>query len=121
MIEEAKLDLFDLPIYHPTIEEVRQVIKSEGSFTLQTLKTFKTGYVDLQEDNIASHVPDSKIKGEFLAKHIRAFFEPLLLAYSFGHNIMDEIFLRFSKLAAQLIELETYEVTNIVLIMTKDP
>lgn len=120
MVEEAKLDLFDLPIYHPTIEEVRQVIEAEESFTIQTLKTFKIGWdANLQED-IVDSVLDSKMKGEFIAKYQRAILEPLLSA-EFGENIMDELFSRFAKLVAQLIELETLELTNIVLFMTKDP
>jgi len=41
LVEEEKLDLFDFPAYHLTIEEVRQLIEAEGSLTLglQTIKT----------------------------------------------------------------------------------
>jgi len=107
-----------LPIYHPTIEEVKQVIEAEGSFTLQTLKTFKIGWdANLQQD-IDDYVLDSKMKGEFIAKYHRAIFEPLLIA-EFGENILDEIFSRFAKLVEQLLELERLEFTNIVLFMTK--
>jgi len=74
LVEEAKLDLFDLAVYHPTIKEVRQVVKEEGSFTLQTLKTFKIGWdANLQEDTVDC-VLDSKMRGEFIAKYHRACF-----------------------------------------------
>ncbi|XP_045795467.1 xanthosine methyltransferase 2-like [Trifolium pratense] len=119
LVEETKLDLFNLPIYYPTIKEVRQVIKEEGSFTLQTLKTFKIGWdANLQEDRV-DFVVDNNMRGKFIAKYHRAIFEPLLVV-EFGENILDEIFSRFAKLVAQLMELERLEYTNIVLFMTKD-
>jgi hypothetical protein len=119
LVEEAKLELFDLPVYYPTIKEVRQVIKAEGSFTLQTLKTFKIGWdANLQQD-IDDYVLDSKMRGEVITKHHRAIFEPLLIA-EFGENIVDEFFSRFEKLVTQLLDFEKLEYTNIVLFMTKD-
>ncbi|AES80745.2 SAM-dependent carboxyl methyltransferase [Medicago truncatula] len=120
LVEEAKLDLFNLPVYHPTIEEVKQVIEAEASFTLQTLNTFKIGCDANLQDDIVDYVEDSKMRGEFIAKYHRAVYEPLLIA-GFGENIMDELFSRFAKLIAQLIEIETLEFTNIVLFMTKNP
>ncbi|XP_027337262.1 7-methylxanthosine synthase 1-like [Abrus precatorius] len=116
----VKLDFFDLPIYFPTIDEVRQVIEEEeGSFTLETLKTIKMGWdANLQED--VDFVVDSKMKGELIAKSIRAVFETLLSA-EFGEDIMDELFSRYAKLVAKLAELETLEHTNVVVSITKDP
>lgn len=108
--------MFNFPTYHPTKEEVRQVIEAEGSFTLQIIKTFKMGWDE--KDNV-NYVVDRKMRGEFIAKYHRAVFEPLLIA-GFGENIMDALFSRFAKLLTQLIQLETLEFTNIVLFVTKD-
>lgn len=120
LVEEAKLDMFNLPLYHPTIEEVKQMIEAEGSFTLQTLKTFKIGWdANLQED-IVDYVVDSNMRGEFIAKYHRACFESLLIA-EFGENVMDELFSRFAKLIAQFIEIKSPDFFNIVLFMTKCP
>ncbi|CAK8542756.1 unnamed protein product [Lathyrus sativus] len=119
LVEENKLDMFNFPIYHPTEEEVRQVIETEGSFTIQIIKTFKMGWdANLEKDNV-DYVVDGKMRGEFISKYHRAVFEPLLIA-KFGENIMDALFSRFAKLLTQLIELETLEFTNIVLFLTKD-
>jgi len=112
--------LFDFPAYHPTVKEVSQLIEEEGSFTLQIIKTFKIGWdANLEKDNV-DYVVDSKMRGEFIAKYHRAVYEPLLIA-GFGENIMDELFSRFAKLIAELIETETLEFTNIVMFMTKNP
>ncbi|TKY69485.1 Monomethylxanthine methyltransferase 1 [Spatholobus suberectus] len=118
LVEEAKLDSFNLPIYGPTIEEVRQVIEAEGSFTLQTLKTFKLGWEATLQGEVSDYVVDSKVRGEFRAKTIRAVFEPLLTA-EFGKDVMDELFSRFAKKVSQLIELDTLEHTNLVMSMRK--
>ena len=113
------MDLFDLPVYGPTPEEVRQVVEEEGSFTLQTLRTFNMDWdANLHEDVGDSILDDSKMKGEFIAKYIRAVFEPLL-SVEFGEDTMEELFTRFAKRVAQLIELETLEYTNVVVSMTK--
>ncbi|KAK7382311.1 hypothetical protein VNO80_01162 [Phaseolus coccineus] len=109
--ERKKLAFFDLPIYGPTAEEVRQVIEAEGSFTLQTLKTFNIGWDANLHEDVGDSILDSKMKGEFIAKYIRAIFEPLL-SVEFGEDTMDELFTRFANQVAQLIELETLEYTN---------
>ncbi|CAJ1948324.1 unnamed protein product [Sphenostylis stenocarpa] len=119
LVEEENLDFFYLPMYDPTTEEVTHVIEKEGSFTLHTLMTFKIGWdANLQED-VDDSILDSKTRAEFVAKYIRAVFEPLLLA-KFGEDIMDELFSRYAKLVTQHIELETMEYTNIVVSMTKN-
>ncbi|CAK8542755.1 unnamed protein product [Lathyrus sativus] len=119
LVEKEKLDMFDFPAYHPTEEEVRQVIEAEGSFTLQTMKTFRMGWdANLQED-VIDYVVDSKMRGEFIAKYHRAVYEPILIV-SFGENVMDELFSRLAKMLEKLIEIETLEFTNIVLFLTKD-
>ncbi|XP_061376375.1 probable jasmonic acid carboxyl methyltransferase 2 [Gastrolobium bilobum] len=120
LIEETKLDFFDLPVYFPTAEEVRQVIDVEGSFKLEILNIIKMGWdADLQEDFDDSFL-DSATRGEFIAKSIRAVFEPLLSA-EFGEDIMDELFSRFAKLVAEFTELETLKYTNLIVSMTKNP
>ncbi|KAL2337893.1 hypothetical protein Fmac_012339 [Flemingia macrophylla] len=118
LVEEAKLDSFNLPIYGPTIEEVRQVIETEGSFILETLKTFKIGWDANFEEEVGDYVLDNKMRGEFIAKSIRSVFEPLLTA-EFGKDIMGELFSRFGEKVAQLIELDTLEYTNLVMSMRK--
>ncbi|KAJ1411242.1 SAM dependent carboxyl methyltransferase [Sesbania bispinosa] len=118
LVEEAKLDYFNMPIYEPTIEEVRQIIEVEGSFTLQTLKTFQIGFdVDIHDD-VDNSFLNRKGRGEFIAKAHRAGLESLL-STEFGKDMMDELFSRFSKKVSQLMELETLEYTTIVISLTK--
>ncbi|KAK7260230.1 hypothetical protein RIF29_26105 [Crotalaria pallida] len=120
LIDEVTLDFFDLPLYSPTTEEVRQVIDEERSFTLQTLNTSKIGWDGNIQDDVDDCVFDRNMRGEFMAKSIRAVLEPLLETV-FGKDIMDELFSRFAKKVAQLLEYETLELTNLVVCMRKNP
>lgn len=120
MVEEAKVDFFDVPLYGPTTEEVKQVIEEEGSFTLQTLKPFKVAWDANLPEDVDDSVVDSNMRGEFIAKFVRAALEPLLEA-QFGKGIMDELFSRYAVKMAQLVGLETLEFTNLAMSMTKNP
>ncbi|KAJ0010580.1 hypothetical protein Pint_34738 [Pistacia integerrima] len=39
-IEEDKLDQFNLPCYAPAVEEVKQMIRAEGSFSIRKFEIF---------------------------------------------------------------------------------
>ncbi|KAL2337643.1 hypothetical protein Fmac_012089 [Flemingia macrophylla] len=120
LVKEEKLDFFNLPVYGPTAEEVRKMIQAEGSFTLETLKIMKIGWDSNLEEDVDDSILDSRIRGKFTAKTMRAVLEPILSA-EFGEDIMDELFLRFEKLISHLIdELETLEYSNVVVSMTKN-
>ncbi|XP_052724723.1 7-methylxanthosine synthase 1-like isoform X1 [Vigna angularis] len=118
LLEEKKLDFFDLPVYGPTAEEVRQVIEEEGSFAIQTLRTFSIGWDANLHEDVDDSILDSKMKGEFVAKSIRAVSEPLF-SVEFGEDTTDEIFKRFEKKVSQLIEFQTLEYTNVSVSMAK--
>ncbi|WVZ16288.1 hypothetical protein V8G54_009270 [Vigna mungo] len=118
LLEEKKLDFFDLPVYGVTAEEVRQVIEEEGSFVIQTLRTFNIGWDANLHEDVDDSILDSKMKGEFVAKSMRAVFEPLL-SVEFGKDTTDELFKRFEKKVSLLFEFQTLEYTNVSLSMAK--
>ncbi|XP_057458828.1 probable jasmonic acid carboxyl methyltransferase 2 isoform X1 [Lotus japonicus] len=113
LLEETKLDCFNMPIYIPTVEEVKQIIEAEGSFTLQTLKT-----IQISLDGHLPHDMDTKIKGELISKTLRSVVEPLYSA-AFGKGIMDELFSRFAHKISQAIEFEKLHYTTLIMSMTK--
>ena len=94
------------------------MIEEEGSFAIQTLRTFNIGWDANLHEDVDDSILDSKMKGEFVAKSIRAVFDPLL-SVEFGEDTMDEFFTRYAKKVASLIELETLEYTNVVVSMSK--
>ncbi|KAK7390445.1 hypothetical protein VNO78_25750 [Psophocarpus tetragonolobus] len=118
MIEEKKLDSFNVPLYCPTIEEVKQIIEAEGSLTLQTLNTFKMGWDSNLQEDVHDFVVDNQMRGEFIAKYTRAGFEPLLVD-EFDKDIMDELFSRFEKKLSQLRDLDKLQYTFLVMSLIK--
>ncbi|XLS49851.1 hypothetical protein HN51_010528 [Arachis hypogaea] len=115
LIEATKLESFNLPLYDPTIEEAKEVIEKEGSFTLQRLESVIMDW----DGNINEGVDDNNkldlnMRAQFISKQYRAGFEPLLKA-QFGENVMDELFRRYKNKIAQLfMEVEILEFPSIV-------
>ncbi|MED6195595.1 hypothetical protein PIB30_039375 [Stylosanthes scabra] len=100
LIEEIKLESFNLPVYDPTIEEAREVIEEEGSFTLQRLESVTVSYDEgVNEDKKL----DVNMRAGIITKQQRAALEPLFKT-QFGDHVMDELFLRFKNKVVQLIE-----------------
>ncbi|XP_057457701.1 probable methyltransferase TCM_000168 [Lotus japonicus] len=109
LIEKTTLDCFNMPFYIPTVEEVKQIIEAEGSFTLERLEIIQICLNEHFSDDI-----DSQVRREIITKTLRAVKEPLFSA-AFGENIMDELFSRFAK----KISLIEFEYTTLIMSMTK--
>ncbi|KAF5179689.1 Salicylate carboxymethyltransferase, partial [Thalictrum thalictroides] len=96
LIEEVKLDSFNLPYYAPSIEEVQTIIESEGSFDLDWMKTFDDDW-DTSEDYVNREFVHDKIRsGELVAKITRAMVEPIFVSH-FGDSAIEDLFCRFAK------------------------
>ncbi|KAK2654616.1 hypothetical protein Ddye_014472 [Dipteronia dyeriana] len=110
LIEESKLESFNLPGYRPRDEEIRLVIEREGSFDIhQHQITFKENWVLSSENEDKSLDLDKYGRGKQVALRVISAIEPLLVTH-FGYAVMDDMFQRYS---VQLIEyLETKEGFN---------
>ncbi|RDX96346.1 Salicylate carboxymethyltransferase, partial [Mucuna pruriens] len=118
LIEQAKLDSFNMPSYCPTAEEIGQVIKEEGSFDIQRLETIRTDWVKNINVSDDDFLIDEDMRAEGVAKYIRAIAEPILKS-EFGEEIMDELFSRFKNKIIQLDGVEKLEIPNQVMHITK--
>ncbi|KAI4299834.1 hypothetical protein L6164_033258 [Bauhinia variegata] len=112
LVEEEKLDSFNMPSYCATETEVREIIEEEGSFNLERLQITKTGWHDYE-----SSVSDINVSANRVAKFLRAVTESLLKEH-FGEEFMDELFLRFKNKVVQTLMVEKVEVTNLVIYIT---
>ncbi|XP_057452174.1 probable jasmonic acid carboxyl methyltransferase 2 [Lotus japonicus] len=118
LIEKTSLDCFNMPLYCPTMEEVKQIIEEEGSFTIQTLKTIQISWNSHLPDDIDVSILDNKVRGDLISKSLRAVMEPLF-SFSFGKDIMHELFTRFGRKISQIMEIETLQYTNLIMSITK--
>ncbi|KOM37054.1 hypothetical protein LR48_Vigan03g043500 [Vigna angularis] len=115
MIEEEKLESFNIPVYEPTVEELRNVILEEGSFLIQRLEILILPW----DDGMSEGTDD--IKAALMAKHVRAIMEPLM-STKFGAEVITEVFVRYQKKAVHLMEVEKekLEFATIMISMTKN-
>uniref|UniRef100_A0A0R0IN72 Uncharacterized protein n=1 Tax=Glycine max TaxID=3847 RepID=A0A0R0IN72_SOYBN len=92
LIEDEKLDSFNIPVYEPTVEEIRHVILEEESLFLQRLDIFTMSW----DEGINDSFLDGNIRAEFVAKYTRAF----------EAKVVNELFIRFPKKLVQLMKVE---------------
>uniref|UniRef100_A0A0R0IDD3 Jasmonate O-methyltransferase n=1 Tax=Glycine max TaxID=3847 RepID=A0A0R0IDD3_SOYBN len=118
LIEEEKLDSFNIPVYEPTLEEIRHAIQEEGSFVVLRLEILilplDEGLNEGGDDSFLA----GNIKAELIAKHMRAILEPLL-STKFGAEVINELFIRYEKKTMQLMEVEKLECGNLMISMIK--
>lgn len=117
-IEEENLNLFNFPNYFPSPEEVKYVINSEGSFTINQLETFHVSW-DCSDPKGDENSVTNKLRSAYcMANIFRAASEPLLENH-FGKEIMDQLYDRFRERMAEYATKEKTEFTNLVISMTK--
>nr|XP_004292025.2 PREDICTED: LOW QUALITY PROTEIN: 7-methylxanthosine synthase 1-like [Fragaria vesca subsp. vesca] len=116
LIEEDKLDRFNLPYYAPTTDEVKEVIEAEGSFTLQNLEAFRNDWDSYIKQ--ANSDLDKKARAAILSTDIRAVGDPIL-ASQFGEEAMDDLFRRFEEVVLDHMEKEKCQFINLVISLTK--
>ncbi|XVF83911.1 hypothetical protein PTKIN_Ptkin16aG0532000 [Pterospermum kingtungense] len=81
LIDEEKLDFFNVPYYTPYHEEVQSMVDHEGSFTTEFIDTVA---IETGDQNVWSG-PESRAKG------IRAFTEPMV-SQQFGEGVMNKLY-----------------------------
>ncbi|KAM7280044.1 hypothetical protein ACFE04_007178 [Oxalis oulophora] len=86
LISEAKVDSFNLPMYHPTPSELNALIEANGCFSIENMEMLGRS----AEKKIYSDISRS-------VKIFRSIWEGILKEH-FGSEIMDELFDRFSKI-----------------------
>ncbi|TKY65388.1 7-methylxanthosine synthase 1 [Spatholobus suberectus] len=119
LIEEEKLDSFNIPMYDPTVQEIRHVIQEEGSFFLQRLEILILPWDEGINEGGDDSFLDGNIRAEYMAKTMRAIMEPLL-STKFDAEVINELFIRFQKKIVQLMEVEKLEFSMLVISMTKN-
>eukprot|EP00253_Pinus_taeda_P030955 PITA_30955 len=99
LIEEEKIDSFNLPFYAPCPEEVSSEVRREGSFEILRLQVFRKSETFSEEDIEAMTGSSASLKdayGRKLAQQFRAVTESLIKRH-FGEEIMDALFERFGE------------------------
>ncbi|OMO75608.1 SAM dependent carboxyl methyltransferase [Corchorus olitorius] len=116
LIEEEKMESFDLPYYAATKEEVKKVIEVEESFTIQRLEAFNMDWDDYIKK--ADKKLDKTERAAIMARDIRAVGEPILASH-FGKEIMDDLFRRFEEDVLDYMEAHHCQYISMVISLIK--
>ncbi|TVU14693.1 hypothetical protein EJB05_38186 [Eragrostis curvula] len=101
-VEKEKLDSFNLPVYAPSVDEVKEVIKKSDLFDINHIDLFESNW-DPHDGLDGDLVLDSVQSGANVAKCIRAVHEPLIM-HHFGEHILDDLFEIFSQNVAKHLQ-----------------
>ncbi|XP_004247832.1 S-adenosyl-L-methionine:benzoic acid/salicylic acid carboxyl methyltransferase 2-like [Solanum lycopersicum] len=111
LIEEDKVDSFDVPNYTPSPREVKYIVEKEGSFTINRLETTRVNW------NNSSY--ESNNGGYKMTRCMRAVAEPLLIN-QFGPKLMDLVFQKYEKIISDCMAKEKAEFVNVTVSLTKE-
>ncbi|KAH0896948.1 hypothetical protein HID58_046516 [Brassica napus] len=97
LLSASKVNSFKIPFYDPTKEEVKEIIREEGSFQINDLETHGFDLGHSYEDCVSQ----SGREGQKEAGCIRAVTESMLVAH-FGDSInIDTLFSKYAHHASQ--------------------
>ncbi|GAV56779.1 Methyltransf_7 domain-containing protein [Cephalotus follicularis] len=108
LVEESKLDSFNVPYYIPSQEELQNLVDGEGSFATEHMDTFT---LLIGDKNIWPI-------WELTAKNIRSFTEPMMSNH-FGEAIMDKLYNRLTHLLVEDLAKESPFTISIIVVLRK--
>ncbi|KAJ0733521.1 putative methyltransferase [Helianthus annuus] len=102
LVRESDINSFNVPLYFPCEEEVRNIIEYERSFSLENMNAYQLNSDPYDKDyiNMTDSGELSQIHAKNISKVTQAVFEPLLISH-FGNSIIDILFKKFEKHVAE--------------------
>ncbi|XP_055813833.1 S-adenosyl-L-methionine:benzoic acid/salicylic acid carboxyl methyltransferase 3-like [Solanum dulcamara] len=113
LIEEEKVDSFNIPQYTPSQAEVKYIVDKEGSFTINRLETTRVHW-----NNASNNNENINNDGYNVSRCMRAVAEPLLVS-QFSPKLMDLVFQKYEEIVSQCMAKEKTEFINVTVSLTK--
>jgi hypothetical protein len=118
IVEKEKLESFNLPIYGPSVGEVKELVMQSHLFNMDLIKQFEANW-DPLDDSEGDDVEDSARSSMNIAKCIRSILKSLIVCH-FGETILDAWFAEFRCLVAKHLEKEKTKFTIIAMSLKKE-
>ncbi|CAO2178623.1 unnamed protein product [Urochloa humidicola] len=109
LLEQEKVDAYDVPYYAPSAQEIEEEVTKEGSFSLHCVRTYET--------NLSSG-GDAKRNARTVSKTVRAVQESML-SHHFGDRIIDALFHKYTELVTESMEREEVKSVEIGVVLTR--
>ncbi|WMV48208.1 hypothetical protein MTR67_041593 [Solanum verrucosum] len=113
LIEEEKVDSFNIPQYTPSQGEVKSIVEKEGSFTIKKLETTRVHW-----NNASNNIENINNDGYNVSRCMRAVAEPLLVS-QFDPKLIDLVFQKYEEIVSECMAKEKTEFINVTVSLTK--
>ena len=90
IVSEEKVDMFNLPVYHMSDQELEAAVERNGCFSIERMESLPPISTTLQS------LVSTRHKAQAISFHVRAAMEDLIKAH-FGEEILDQLFDSYSK------------------------
>ncbi|XP_071721356.1 S-adenosyl-L-methionine:benzoic acid/salicylic acid carboxyl methyltransferase 3-like [Rutidosis leptorrhynchoides] len=120
LVQESEINSFNIRIYFPCVDEVRDAIQIEGSFSLDTLNVFEVDWDPCDEDyTYTKDLNDlNHSHGINASKMMRAGLEPLLKLH-FESSNMNLMFKKCAENMAKYLAIKKTRLFSIAISLTK--
>ncbi|XP_031253898.1 salicylate carboxymethyltransferase-like [Pistacia vera] len=120
IIEEKKVDSFNIPQYTPSPSEIKCEAMKEGSFGIDRIEVTEVNWNAYSNEFNGGDALQLQLQdgGYNVAQCMRAVAEPLLVSH-FGEAIIDEVFNKYSKIVADRMAKEKTEFVNVTISLAK--
>jgi len=116
-VEKKILEAFNLPLYGPSIAEVKEIVMEGNMFKLDHVKLLELNW-DPYDDTDGDVVHDSVRSGMNVSKLVRAMLGPLIASH-FGETILDLLFADYAHLVSKHLEQEKTKTAFIIISLKK--
>ncbi|XP_071713750.1 S-adenosyl-L-methionine:benzoic acid/salicylic acid carboxyl methyltransferase 2-like [Rutidosis leptorrhynchoides] len=117
LIEEEKMDSFNIPQYTPCAKEISNEVQKEGSFTIDRLNVSEVNWA-AASTNHHLNITKKDAEGYNMGKCMRAVAEPLIKSH-FGESVIEEVFERYTKIIKHSMSEEHVKLVNVTVSLTR--
>uniref|UniRef100_J3N7A1 SAM dependent carboxyl methyltransferase n=1 Tax=Oryza brachyantha TaxID=4533 RepID=J3N7A1_ORYBR len=106
-LEKEKLDSFNIPVYCPSTEELKQLVQQNGLLHITDIHLFEMdgSPTDESPESAGAAVAAAQAAGESMSATLRASTEPLIVSH-FVESILEDLFALFARNFTSYIESE---------------
>ncbi|KAF8701825.1 hypothetical protein HU200_033147 [Digitaria exilis] len=117
LVEKQKLESFNLPLYGPSIAEVKTIVMQIQLVRIVHVKLFESNW-DPWDDTEGDDIHNNALSGSNVSKMVRAVMEPLIASH-FGETILDALFTEYACLVSMHLEKEKTKFAMIAMSLEK--
>ncbi|CAN1157625.1 Salicylate carboxymethyltransferase [Linum perenne] len=118
LVDEQRLDSFNIPNYYPSRTEIEAEVHKQGSFSIDCIKVTEASWNPYEgELNLPEALKDG---GYNVSKYIRAVVEPLFVQQvGSTSEVIDEVFNRFNIVVSKWMAIAETKHINVTISLTK--